>query len=336
MKKSHNSSIPQISSDHGRRDFLSLSLLAGSSTLLLSTERYGYAQANENNDVAIASEVSAADSVAMYTNLLDEVRRLVLRKDAETIFVAKMEATTWLEGVTSQADRLRSALPEGATVTAENKADLRNLLSEVVNGGREIRDALYQMRRQPLEEIKRLDTDFDNIRADLLTASNAIKNHKPGIAQEAIAAAMNKLEKYSTPGIEMASKALEQEYKTSLITPKRLQALLQTVRDSLDTRPSPGGADLNHAKAYFTRVSYSHSVIVAPALQRGITAVLRAKLNPSSWLQIGIGYAVTFPILLRVSNRDNRIKLLNDALRLVPPGLRNPLLSELASDLASL
>src|SRR6266498_3015059 len=101
MKKSHNSSIPQLSSEHGRRDFLSLSLLAGS-TLVLSTERHGYAQANKNDDVAIMNEVSAGDSVAIYTNLLDEVRRLVLRKDAETILVSKIQATDWLDRVMSR------------------------------------------------------------------------------------------------------------------------------------------------------------------------------------------------------------------------------------------
>ncbi len=335
MKKSHNSSIPQLSSEHGRRDFLSLSLLAGS-TLVLSTERHGYAQANKNDDVAIMNEVSAGDSVAIYTNLLDEVRRLVLRKDAETILVSKIQATDWLDRVMSQADRLRSTLPEGATVTTENKVDLRNLLSEVVNGGRDIREALIRMRQQPLDEIKRLDTDFDNIRADLLTASNAIKNHKPEIAQAGISSAINKLGRYTTAGIEQLSKVLEEEYQTRLITPLRLQALLQTVRDSLVTGPSPRPADLNHSRASSRGVNYSNSLKVEPALQRTITAVLRARLNPSSWLQRGIGYAVSFPILLRVTNRDDRVKLLNDALRLVPPGLRNPLLAELASDLANL
>lgn len=73
-----------------------------------------------------------------------------------------------------------------------------------------------------------------------------------------------------------------------------------------------------------------------PLLQSGINSVLRNRLKPASWLQVGIGYAVTFPILLRVSDKTNRKKLLNDALRLVPPGLRSPLLDELASDLANL
>jgi len=335
MKKSQNSSNAPISSEHGRRDFLSLSLLAGS-TLLLSTERHGYAQANKNNDVAIMNEVSAGDSVAIYTNLLDEVRRLVLQRDAKMIFVAKMEATTWLAGATSDAERLRSTLAEGVTVTAQQQAELRNFLSEVVYGGREIHNALVRMRQEPLEEIKKLDTDFDSIRADLTAASNAIKNRKPNPAAQNISDAIAKLEKYSTPEIEMVSKTLEQEYQTTLITPKRLQALLQTVRDSLVTGPSPRPADLNHSRASSRGVNYSNSLIVEPALQRTITAVLRARLNPSSWLQRGIGYAVSFPILLRVTNRDDRVKLLNDALRLVPPGLRNPLLAELASDLANL
>ena len=72
------------------------------------------------------------------------------------------------------------------------------------------------------------------------------------------------------------------------------------------------------------------------AFQTSISSVLRTKLKPGTWLQIAIGYAVAFPILLRVGDQNNRLKLLSDALRLVPPGLRDPLLAELAHDLAKL
>lgn len=334
MKKSHNSSNA-TSSDHGRRDFLSLSLLAGS-TFLLVTESHGHALLAQTDEVAALKEVSAADSLALYTNLLDEVRRLVLQRDAGVILHTKMDATDWLEENTSHAERLRSTLSEGATLNAQETAKLRSFLSDVISGGEEISHALIRMRQNALEEIRRLDTDIDNIRADLTAASNAIKNNNPEPAVQGIASAITKLQKYSTAEIERMSKALEREFQTSLITPARLQALLQTVRDSVGTGSAPPSGDLNHSAAYSRRSNYSSSIMVEPALQSGIKAVLRAKLKPSSWLQIGIGYAVTFPILLRVSDKNNRLKLLNDALRLVPPGLRNPLLAELASDLANL
>ena len=170
----------------------------------------------------------------------------------------------------------------------------------------------------------------------MAAASNAIKNRNPQLAKQGIDSAISKLEKYSTPQIELVSKTLEQEYQTTLITPARLQQLLQTVRDTLDTGPTSRVSDSHHSTGYANGISYSGMGVVAPALQNSINGVLRARLNPSSWLQRGIGYAVTFPILLRVSDKNNRIKLLNDALRLVPPGLRNPLLAELANDLANL
>ncbi len=335
MAKSRNASTSKTTSDHGRREFVSRSFLAGSA-LLLAAESHGYAHSNQENDAVILRDVSAADSLALYTNLLDEVRRLVLQKDAKMIYVAKYEATTWLAETTSNAKRLSSLLAEGATLADRDKGELRNFLSQVVYGGDEISRGLIRMRQQPLEEIKRLDTDFDKIRADLTAASNAIKNRNPGLAKEGIASALSKLNKYSTSEIEGVSKALEQEYQITLISPSRLQKLLQTVLDSLDPASSPRPAELNHSRGPATRVNYNSPVIVEPALQGSITGVLRAKLKPSSWLQVGIGYAVTFPILMRVSDKDNRIKLLNDALRLVPPGLRNPLLLELASDLANL
>jgi hypothetical protein len=334
MKKSQNPSNAHTSLDHGRRDFLSLSGLAAG-TLLLATESQAYAEPGQTTDVAITREVSAADSLALYTNLLDEVRRLVLQRDVKLIHVQKYEATEWLAEVISDAKRFRPMLGEGATLTEQNKAELAGFLSQVVFGGNEISRGLIRMRQQPLQEIKDLDTDFDKIRADLTNASNAIKNRNPGIAREGVASAISKLEKYSTSEIERVSKALEEDYQTTLITPSRLQKLLQAVLDLL-AAPSPHAANLNHSEGSAIRASYPNSVMIEPALQGSITAVLRAKLNPSSWLQRGIGYAVTFPILLRVSDKNNRIKLLNDALRLVPPGLRNPLLAELANDLANL
>jgi len=331
MKKSQNSSLAQNSSGHGRRDFLSLSCLAAG-TFLLPAESHGATQP----DATITSQVSAADSLGLYTNLLDEVRRLVLQRDAQLIYVSKMEATDWLTKITLEAKRLSSILGGEATLTSNNKDELSGFLSQVISGGRDISRGLIRMRQQPLEEIKTLDTEFDKIRADLAAASNAIKNRNPQLAKQGIASAISKLEKYSTPQIELVSKTLEQDYQTTLITPARLQQLLQTVRDTLDTAPTSGVSNSHHSKSHANGISYSSLGLVAPAMQNSINGVLRSKLNPSSWLQRGIGYAVTFPILLRVSDKNNRIKLLNDALRLVPPGLRNPLLAELASELANL
>ncbi len=220
------------------------------------------------------------------------------------------------------------------------------------------------MRREPLEEIKNLDAAFDKIRAELTTASNALKNRDPGKAKEGIASAISKLNKYSSkysPAVisnnneaprpqqqqqgqmqQQAQAPIQQQAQMQQqvtqpipFDPSTLRELLQTVLDLLNATPTSRLSDQNHPRAYARAVNYS-SIPVEPALQAGINSVLRTKLNPASWLQVAIGYAVTFPILLRVSDKNNRIKLLNDALRLVPPGLRNPLLAELANDLASL
>ena len=318
MRNTKNSR-PADTSDHGRRNFLSLSGIT-IGALLLPT---GVAAADDYK--LIAKEVSPADSLGMYSNLLEEVRRLVLQRDAEMIRVEKMTATDWLEETISRATTLRSTLSSGTSLNPEQVGDLRNFLSQVAMGGGEIHNGLVRMRRQPLEEIKQLDTQFDNIRTNLALASKAINEGKLGIAKERIAAGISTLQRYDTQEAAELSKRLEQNYEISLITAGRLKQLLQIVQDSLDsTMPA---SNRHHAAAYRNS---------SPALDRTITQVINEKLNPSSWLQRAIGYAVTFPILLRVSDKNNRIKLLNDALRVVPPGLRNPLLAELATDLANL
>lgn len=320
MIKPKHVSEPSTQPEHGRRDFLSLSCL-GVGTLFIPGELT--AAENQDDDRRINTEVSAADSLGLYTNLLEEVRRLVLQRDAQLIQVEKMTATDWLSETIDKATTLRSTLSSSSGLTPEQIGNLRNFMSDVASGGAQIHRGLVRMRQQPLEEIKQLDTEFDNIRAELAAAANAIKTGTPGAAKDKITSAIRRLNRYDTAEATALSKELEQRYQISLITAPRLQQLLQTVHDSVGTaRPA---SELHHS-----------SIMVPPVLQRSITDVLRSRLNPSSWLQRAIGYAVTFPILLRVSDKNNRIKLLNDALRVVPPGLRNPLLAELATELANL
>jgi hypothetical protein len=320
MKKTKQFSEPSTHSEHGRRDFLSLSCL-GVGSLFLPGELA--AAENQDDDKKIPTEVSAADSLGLYTSLLEEVRRLVLQRDAQLIQVEKMTATDWLSETIDQATTLRSTLSSSSSLTPGQIGNLRNFMSDVASGGAQIHRGLVRMRQQPLQEIKQLDTEFDIIRADLAAAANAIKTNNSVTAKDKITSAIRRLNRYDTEEATRLSRELEQDYQVSLITAARLQQLLQTVHDSLGVqRPT---SELHHSPA-----------MVPPVLQRSITDVLRTRLNPSSWLQRAIGYAVTFPILLRVSDKNNRIKLLNDALRVVPPGLRNPLLAELATDLANL
>lgn len=357
MKKSQNQFNAPTSSDQRRRDFLSLSLMAGG-TLLLAGESQAQTPASQSDDAAIPSTVSLADSLALYTDLLEDVRRLVLQKDAQKIFVAKFEATEWLGETGSRAAQLRALLENNATLPDRVREELTSFLWDVVRGGRELREGLILMREQPLEEIKNLDTDFDKIRAQMALASNAMKNGNLSKAKEGIASAIRQLDKYTptfayNPGAmvgnEPAGNALperedreaarplrQQPFKPVSVPASSLAELLQIVLEQLNATPASRPSNQHHSRGAAAAANYYASAMVEPALQNSITGVLRSRLNPSSWLQRAIGYAVAFPILLRVSDKNNRVKLLNDALRLVPPGLRNPLLEQLARDLANL
>lgn len=349
-----------------RRNFLSLSLLAGSS-LLLAADSHGQTPVTQNDEQTIAKNVGVADSIALYTDLLEDARRVVLQSDAHQIYVAKYEATEWLGHTTSDAGRLRSMLQTDSSLTDQQKSELKRFLSDVDYGGNEITKGLIRMRQEPLQEIKDLDADFDSIRAQLTAASNAIKEKNRSQAKEGLTAAIGRLSKYSNRGvsypgpeagnpplqprrqvmnqrpiegqaqqqvlIDQPSTAQTPVYKLQPLPQSTLIELLKILVDLLNEGPVQP-ADQHHASTY---AYASYAMFPAdPLLQSGINSVLRNRLKPASWLQVGIGYAVTFPILLRVSDKTNRKKLLNDALRLVPPGLRSPLLDELASDLADL
>ena len=323
----------------GRRDFICRSLLAGSSLLLVSESR-GDAPVTQADDSEIAKTVGLADSIALYGGLLEDARRLVVQKDVTAIYVAKADATSWLAGMTSHADQLRALLERSTPLTDQQRQSLRNFLSDVEYGGKEIREGLIRMRQEPLEQLKNLDTDFDKIRATLAAASTALKNGNTDAAKANITAAIAQLNKYQTlfsTGTTSAESSnaparppqAQQSFRPVEVRSSKLIELLQAVLALLNS-PSPR-AGLQHHSTLTTYHGTGDT-----AFEASINSVLRSKLKPGTWLQIAIGYGVAFPILLRVSDQNNRLKLLNDALRLVPPGLRDPLLAELAHDLAAL
>lgn len=339
MKDFPHSSDKQPLAAQGRRDFISRSLLAGSS-LLLAAETRANTPLTQRDEREITNTVGLADSIALYGGLLEDARRLVLQKDAKLIYIAKYEATEWLAHTTSEAERLRLILAQGTNLTEQQNQQLRTFLSDIEYGGKEIRNGLIRMRNEPLERIKNLDTDFDKIRADLAAASAALKNGNAGAAKENIVTAINQLKKYGalfSTGISSAPSTNEPSPRTpeqstlqsATVPSSNLITLLQTVLDLLNSPPARPRSE-HHA------VALNDLVAPEPAFQASISSVLRSRLKPGTWLQVAIGYGVAFPILLRVSDRNNRLKLLNDALRMVPPGLRDPLLAELAGDLANL
>ena len=323
----------------GRRDFICRSLLAGSG-LLLAADSRGNTPLTQVDDREIANTVGLADSIALYGGLLEDARRLVVQKDVTAIYVAKADATSWLAETTSNAKRLRSMLEGSTPLTEQQKQELRNFLSDVEFGGNEIRAGLIRMRQEPLEQLKNLDSDFDKIRSTLAAASAALKNGNTSAAKENITAAIGQLNKYSrlfstgTTSAEATNAPApppqaQQSFRPVEVRSSKLIELLQAVLDLLNS-PAPGARPQHHS------TSLNYALGGGAAFQASINSVLRNKLKPGTWLQIAIGYAVAFPILLRVSDQNNRLKLLNDALRLVPPGLRDPLLAELAHDLATL
>lgn len=348
MKEFHESSNAQAPANHGRRNFLSLSLVAGS-TLLLSAESHAQTGVNSADALAITNAVTLADSIALYASLLDDVRRLVLQKDAQRIYVAKYEATEWLGYTGSSAEHLRSFLEGGTTLTDAQKSELRNFLFEVASGGRELSRQLVRMRQEPLEEIKNLDTEFDKIRSVLTVASTAVKDKNTTAAKTALKAAIAGLEKYSPalvseagPGSQQGqAQSQDQQMKQQglpafqpvSVPASNLKELLQNVLELLNV--APPNSDQNHSTAYASPLNFS-PVSPTPVVQSGIRSVLNSKLTPGTIAQFIVAYGLAFPILLRVSDKNNRLKLLNDVLRIVPPGLRDPALSELANALANL
>jgi len=311
-----------------RRYFLSLPALAGSLGMLNAR---AYASSPDLMAAAyfVQQNVSVSDSVTLYANLLPNIRKMAFQQKLQEIGILKQLASGHLDTLIASAQRLRTkySSAEGDSRT-ELLEDFRGLIREVEDTWM-IRDAVDRSRNE-LPTIIAIEEKIDVIHSHLLKASEyfakAKEQPKPEGQVKPNADGKRELE----DAIKILQGLLKGKINESqLDSPiERLIVLLRGVEFAVG-REQPSVSANGSSQSGVA----SHHARVVPA--SSIMQVLRRHVRPGSWLQVGIGYGVAFPVLLRNSNAEIRRKLLMDGLRLVPGLVPSPL-EDAAKELASL
>jgi len=261
---------------------------------------------------------------------LPDVRKVAFYESLREIGLLKQLASGRLEQLINSAHSLDSKYSDAGTASkAGILADFRRLIREVEDTW-QIRDAVDRSRNE-LPNLVDVDAKIDSVHSYLLRASEyfdkANDNFKPEASTKSISDGRAELNK----AIEVLKGFLRGEIdETHLNSPiERLIILLLGVGFAVDKKkPS-----ISWTNGSPSAKRDSHHATMAPT--SSIMQVLRKHITPGSWLQLGIGYGVTFPVLLRNSNPYIREKLLMDGLRLVPGLVPSPLVSA-AKELAAL
>jgi hypothetical protein len=284
-----------------RRTMLSLPVAAGAILMLNEPASAGIVVTVQ----FIQQNTSTGDSLALYTNLLPEVRRYELARSLQGLDRDKAVVSGALRKLVELGQALNSKY-RGSSVpnNAEVLTDLRQVTGRMteIEGIADILDAT----REKLPFIRQFDSSVDSIHSLLLSASADFAKAKE---EDITTRDLRTLRSDGTAKLDnailMLKKMLRKELnETALETPlERLIVLLLGVRVAVERE-----AQTRHHASF-----------------AGIMDVLRAHITPGSLIQLGIGYSVAFPVLIRNTDQSIREKLLMDGLRLVPGLVPSPL-----------
>jgi hypothetical protein len=284
--------------DVTRRTMLSLPVVAGG--ILFLSEPIAAAGIPP---ALIEENTKASDSLVLYTNLLSDVRRSELARALEGLDRDKAVVSGGLREIVNLGKSLDAKYQSTSPPSTEMLRDLRTLTGRM-REIRELADTLDVTRRK-LSFIRDFEAKVNSIHSLLLNASDDFSRAKETDPSPRAATLRSAgMQKLDTAISTLKAVSPRELNETTLESPlDRLIVLLLGVRAAVEKESST-----RHHASFF-----------------GIMDVLRANIKPGSWIQLGVGYAVAFPVLLRNQDRRIREKLLMDGLRLVPGLVPSPL-----------
>lgn len=323
---------PQAPAKKGpsRRNFLSFPVVAGGLLMLKEGAAAAPPELMSITLDAVRENISSADSVILYADLLPEIRRSEFDKKLRDIGLLKELASGRLQALIQLADSLGAKYPIAATADKDQLfADFKLLVRRFKNT-EGIKEVLERSRNQ-LPELAQIDAKIDSVRDSLMQASILLNQLKaeslPTIPLVPSSPIVGTQREKATGLLDDAIRDLlallgREVNEDELYSPtERLIVLLRGVK--VVVARESGRENL------FRRNPRHHTALPASS----IMGVLRKYVSPGSFWQLGIGYGVAFPVLLRNSDRTIREKLLMDGLRLVP-GLVASALENAAKELA--
>lgn len=272
----------------GRRAFLSTSLVAGGGLLL--TDR-----SDAQTQDRLTAEVSvAADSLCLYTDLLDDIENDLSFAKLDRMAMEKTRGLEGLQAVHDKAAELEKKYGEQPNLTASERAEDFKVLLRRIEATNPFRRDLNQIVKVDIPQLAELPYQIRKIRDSMLSASKSLTESRPAEAREKIAEAIKQLA--LLPGATHDDKS----------RPGRLIWLLEGTLQFANAKENAS-----------TRHAHASGLNTLPAAA-SIDEILRKYLNPARWYRMITAKIVVYPALARTTDRAARLNLLRDGLRLVP------------------
>jgi hypothetical protein len=337
MKKHMNSIEPKKEiSGYSRRHFMNLSLAGGG--LLLTPKAPSFTPLAEGNK-GLPEEVSPADSLILYISLLENIRIAIQKNELTKLAAIKQLVSGEFQEMIRLAKELDDKYKKRSSdINSEVRNDFY-LLIDRVKDSEFIKQRFDEIRGTALPTLEKLDATIDEIRKNMLSASETINkamNPKDALdvltgaerRKQAATQAFLKDAKNQIDAIVTKLTGLQPGFEKIEDAPSgRLTLLLKGVIQSID-RPlqiAPSERAMFDESGSLVQNAHARSLSSNLNPASSLWQLLREYIKPGRWYQMYPAWGVVYPVLIQTGDPGVREKLLKDALRIVPGLVPEPL-----------
>jgi len=307
----------------GRRGFIALTTAALAS-ITVNAQRTVPPQQTELNP--LLDDVSPADSLMLYLDLLDGVR--------ESILEVELRELSDLKNLVSE--RFRRIIGQAEQVSASNSdPEAQAGLLQTIKDSKAVHRRFDDERNERLDAIRALGSNIDSIKQSIVTAATILRGFKTfdSTGESAHSADTDQVVKAASASLNSAIGKLRELTSQSRVAVASYKAdtiimILEAV-DSSIRKPKSDPAK----KSGIDHAHFSPQMTITQAKQRA-KQIIRDKFPPGLFLQVWIGFAGVWHILEGVADESTRRRLLIDCLKVIPSWRANR--DTAASELAKL
>lgn len=294
------------SGKHGRRGFIALTAAALTS-ITVKAQSTGLPQQTDLS--SLLDDVSPADSLMLYLDLLDGVRESILEVELNELSDLKDLVSDRLKRVIRQGDRVRAS-------SSDPEAQVQLLQS--IKDTEPVQNRFDDERTKRLDAIRALGSNIGDIKSKIVAAATILRGFKTFESRSESAHSIDdQVVKAASASLNSAIGKLRELTSLSNVPVASAKAetlimILEAVDSSIHkSRSDPAKkSGIDHAHV-------GQELTITQAKQRA-KQVIREKFPPGLFLQVWIGFAGVWHILEGVADESTRRRLLIDCLKVVP------------------
>jgi hypothetical protein len=298
----NNKNNPQHANGLQRRSFLGLAMTSLVATQVNAQQRNPTCPVESDDEV---DKISAADSLLVYSELLEDIRRSTLEYEVDELSKVKNEVSAGLQRILDSAFRVNKNNP--------TPQSLNDLLDDIERT-EELKRRFDIEREKRLSEIRQLDNRINEIREIMLTACALLKPAETAGQQAERGANINEASKMLNRAVERLNQLPGASTLGSNNAVANLVQILKVVDKSIKD-PSRGSSSptrgTHSAHAFVNQLNES-------AAKERVKSIIREQLPPGVRLQVWWAFAAVWRILTGVGEKSTRQRLIRDALKVVP------------------